>query len=145
MQQFNAVNDAMKAQTPLNVWRPFLAPNVIPNLPQVPKDLDLIESRDIDYRAGRDSVWRVYEVLASRQYITDMAASKVLYLKRPSLIAISDSYVRGVLLGPDQPVFPQDPAPGGQVRGSWRRRDGRDPASWASQRRPVAAAIGLRP
>ena len=45
MQQFNAVNDAMKAQTPLNVWRPFLAPNVIPNLPQVPKDLDLIESR----------------------------------------------------------------------------------------------------
>jgi hypothetical protein len=54
----------------------------------------------------------VYQVLASRQYITDMAASKICYLKRPSLIAISDSYVRKVLLGPDQSIVPQDPARG---------------------------------
>jgi hypothetical protein len=54
----------------------------------------------------------VYEVLASCQYITDMAASKVCYLKRPSLIAISDSYVRRLLIGPDQPVLPQDSARG---------------------------------
>ncbi len=116
IQQFNAVNDAMKARTPVNAWKPFLAPNVIPVLPEVPKDLDLIDSPDMDYHAGRDTVRRVYEVLASRQYITDMAASKVLYLKRPSLIAISDSYVRRVLLGPDQPIDPQDPAGGPSTR-----------------------------
>ena len=98
VQQFNAVNDAMKARTPLNAWQSFLAPNVIPGIRQVPKDLDLIDSTNMYYRVGRDSVWRAYEVLASRQYITDMAASKVLFLKRPSLIAISDSYVRGILL-----------------------------------------------
>jgi hypothetical protein len=114
MRQFNAVNDAMKARTPLNAWRPFLAPNVIPNLPRVPKDLDLIDSHDRDYHAGRDSVRRVYEVLAGRHYITDMAASKVCYLKRPSLIAISDSYVRRLLLGPDRPIDPRDPARGAE-------------------------------
>jgi hypothetical protein len=112
IQQFNAVNDAMKARTPLNAWQRFLTPNVIPNLPRVPKNLDLIDSRDMDYHAGRVRVRQVYEILASRPYITDMAASKVLYLKRPSLIAISDSYVRRVLLGPDQPIVPQDPARG---------------------------------
>jgi predicted RNA-binding Zn-ribbon protein involved in translation (DUF1610 family) len=112
MQQFNAVNDAMRARTPLNAWKPFLAPNVIPHLPQVPKHLDLIDSSDMDFHTGRASVRRVYEVLASRQYITDMAASKVCYLKRPTLIAISDSYVRRLLIGPDQPVAPQDPARG---------------------------------
>ncbi len=112
MQQFNAVNDAMKARTPLNAWKPFLTPNVIPHLPQVPKNLDLIDSPDMDYHAGRENVRRVYEVLASRQYITDMAASKICYLKRPSLIAISDSYVRRLLLGPDQPIDPQDAARG---------------------------------
>jgi ssDNA-binding Zn-finger/Zn-ribbon topoisomerase 1 len=112
MQQFNAVNDAMKARTPPDAWRPFLDPNVIPNLPRVPKDLDLIDSHDVDYHAGRDSVRRVYEVLASRHYITDMAASKVCYLKRPSLIAISDSYVRRLLLGPGACINPRDPARG---------------------------------
>ncbi len=114
--QFNAVNDAMKARTPPDAWKPFLAPNVIPYLPQVPKNLDLIDSPAMDYQAGRDCIRRVYEILASRQYITDTAASKVCYLKRPSLIAISDSYVRRVLLGPDQPVDPQDPAQGPSTR-----------------------------
>src|SRR4051794_6274164 len=61
MTQFNAVNDAMKARTPLNAWQPFLAPNTVPHLAQVPKDLDLIDSSDPDYAAGRECVRRVYE------------------------------------------------------------------------------------
>jgi len=109
MRQFDAVNDAMKARTPLKAWQPFLAPNTIPHLAEVPVDLDLIETSQQDYLKGRELVWRVYEVLASRQNITDMAASKVCHLKRPNLIAISDSYVRRLLVGPDRSILPQDP------------------------------------
>ncbi|MFI5455278.1 MAG: DUF6308 family protein [Isosphaerales bacterium] len=111
-QQFDAVNDAMKARTPLSAWKDFLAPRSIPHLDQVPKRLDLIDASESEYVHARERVRQVYRALTGRFYITDMAASKVCYLKRPSLIAISDSYVRATLLGPDEEVRPDDPRRG---------------------------------
>lgn len=105
--QFAAVHEAMKAFTKFDDWRQFVSPNSIPHLSDVPKDLDLIDSSDDDYASGRGAVRRVYETLCRSPRIDDMASSKVCYLKRPKLIAISDNYVRGILLGPD-PRIPHD-------------------------------------
>ncbi|HLJ53654.1 MAG TPA: DUF6308 family protein, partial [Chthonomonadaceae bacterium] len=49
-----------------------------------------------------------YCQMAGVPWITDMAASKMLHLKRPLLVAISDSYVRDALgnVEPDPRRFP---------------------------------------
>ena len=107
--QLDAVNDAMKARTPVEVWTKFLAPNSIPHLSLVPKEIDLIDSDAMPYALARERIRSVYETLACEKFITDMAASKVCYLKRPKLVAISDGYVRAMLVGPDENIDPQDP------------------------------------
>ena len=107
-EQFDAVNDAMKANLPPRPWLKFLWPNSIPGLSSVPADIDLIDSPDDDYMTAKESVRRVYETLCGDPEIDDMASSKVCYLKRPRLIAISDSYVRGMLLGQDAPIAKSD-------------------------------------
>jgi hypothetical protein len=56
--------------------------------------VDLVESSDEEYQNVRDKLYNCYIALTNVAYITDMAASKMLYLKRPRLVAISDSYVR---------------------------------------------------
>jgi hypothetical protein len=81
-------------------------------LAAVPKDLDLIDSSDNDYASGKEAVRRVYETLCQSPGIDDMASSKVCHLKRPKLIALSDSCVRGILPGPDTRISPDDPTRG---------------------------------
>lgn len=110
--QFDAVNNAMKANLPPRPWQRFISPNPVPNLAAVPTDIDLIDSSDEDYVHARDGVRRVYEVLCSDPEISDMGSSKVCYLKRPRLIAISDSYVRSVVVGPDIALSKSDPKRG---------------------------------
>jgi hypothetical protein len=110
--QFAAVNEAMKAFIKLDDWRQFVSPHSLPHLSAVPKDLDLIDSSDDDYASGKEAVRRVYETLCWSPRIDDMASSKVCHLKRPKLIAISDSYVRAILLGPDTRILPNDPTRG---------------------------------
>jgi len=114
-EQFDAVNDAMKANAPLEPWLKFLSPNPIPGLAAVPEDIDVIDSADDEYAVVRESVRRVYETLCNDAGIDDMASSKVCHLKRPRLIAIADSYVRGVLLGPDSRFAPSDPRRGSKL------------------------------
>ncbi len=110
--EIKAANTAMRARTPRLVWTDFLEPKSIPYLDTVAKSLDLIDSSVAEYENARSCVERVYEVLAGRLHITDMAASKVCYLKRPMLIAISDSYIRALVLGPDRTIEPRDPSRG---------------------------------
>jgi hypothetical protein len=106
------VNEAMMARVKFDDWRRFMSPNLVPHLDEVPKDVDLIDSSNGDYATAREAVRRMYEVLCSNVAITDMAASKICFLKRPRLIPISDTYVRKFLLGPDGPIMPADPSRG---------------------------------
>jgi Topoisomerase DNA binding C4 zinc finger/Family of unknown function (DUF6308) len=114
-QQFDAVNDAMKANAPLRPWLKFLSPNPVPGLSNVPTDIDMIDSSDDDYIPAKESLRGVYEKLCRDPEIDDMASSKVCYLKRPRLIAISDSYVRGILLGQDAQIAKSDPERGSKL------------------------------
>jgi hypothetical protein len=91
-----AVNRAMRARSPRKAWAPFLEVP-IPELTQLPVDVDLVESTDEEYASVRLDLERCYRLLTAAKWITDMSASKMLHLKRPRLVAISDSYVRKVL------------------------------------------------
>ena len=88
-----AMNGAMRARSPRKAWAPFLG-SPLGELTAVSVDADLVLDADSDYAAARTALGRCYLRLASALWITDMAASKVLFLKRPKLVAISDSYVR---------------------------------------------------
>jgi hypothetical protein len=61
LRQINAVNDAMMARTPGDAWKPLIAPNTIPQLARVPKELDLIDWNNQYYALGRESVGRLCE------------------------------------------------------------------------------------
>lgn len=92
----SAVNTAMRARSKRAAWLPFLGAT-LPALAAIPNNIDLIEASDEDYAKAKGAVGDCIHLLASAKWITDMAASKMLYLKRPQLIAISDSYVREAL------------------------------------------------
>jgi len=95
-----ATNRAMRARSPRKAWAPFLE-TPISELAQLPVDADLVESTDDEYASSRVALERCYRVLTAAKWITDMSASKMLYLKRPRLVAISDSYVREALAIPE--------------------------------------------
>jgi len=95
-----ATNRAMRARSPRKAWEPLLD-RTLPALAQLPLDGDLIASTDDEYTVLRAGLERCYRSLTAVKWITDMAASKMLYLKRPRLVAISDSYVRDVLAVPE--------------------------------------------
>lgn len=91
-----AMNTAMMARSRLDAWEPFLG-RTLPELAAVPQDVDLVESPADQYEQACAALDSCYRLLAGGPHITDMAASKMLYLKRPRLVAISDTYVRRAL------------------------------------------------
>jgi hypothetical protein len=102
-----ATNRAMRARSPRKAWTPFMQ-GPIKELARIPVDADLVESSDDEYATARIDLERCYRVLTAAKWITDMSASKMLYLKRPRLVAISDSYVREMLAiaEPDPARYP---------------------------------------
>ena len=106
-QLLSATNKAMMARTPRKAWALFLD-KPLSVLADIPVDVDLVESSDGDYALARERLHACYLTLTEVNYITDMAASKMLYLKRPRLVAISDSYVREALAirNPDTNRYP---------------------------------------
>lgn len=91
-----AMNREMMARSPKKVWEPFLD-RPLDFLADIPVDVDLIDSSDEIYFEARKKMHAYYLKITNTNWITDMAASKMLYLKRPTLSAISDSYVRTML------------------------------------------------
>ena len=89
-------NGQMMARTSRKAWEPFLE-RPLPFLAELPRHVDLVESSDEDYQNARQKLHNCYIAITTVSGITDMAASKMLYLKRPRLVAISDSYVREAL------------------------------------------------
>lgn len=92
----NATNAAMRARTSRKAWEPFIDCHIA-ELEAISPDVDLIDSAQNDYDRAKESLRQCYEKITSVSGITDMAASKVLHLKRPKLVAISDRYVRKLL------------------------------------------------
>ncbi|MCW3096563.1 MAG: hypothetical protein JWL77_2181 [Chthonomonadaceae bacterium] len=102
-----ATNAAMRARSSRKAWEPWLD-KTLPVLSAIPTDVDLIESTDLEYAQARNPLADYYRALTDTPWITDMAASKMLFLKRPRLTAISDSYVREAL-GIKEPDTKQHP------------------------------------
>jgi hypothetical protein len=102
-----ATNRAMMARSSRSAWKPFLGID-LPELAAIPLDVDLVESSGQAYVGACDALRRYYLRIAEAKWLTDMAASKMLYLKRPMLTAISDSYIREALRveEPRGPEFP---------------------------------------
>lgn len=95
-----AMNGAMRARSSCKAWEPFLDKD-LPMLSAIPTNVDLVESSDADYAKARESLQAYYFAMSKVNGITDMAASKMLFLKRPKLTAISDSYVRTAFCIPE--------------------------------------------
>ncbi len=98
--QLVLTNQVMLARSSHRAWEPFLGSR-LDELAAIPMDTDLILSPEADVNLAIERVHACYLRLTARVWITDMAASKVLYLKRPKLIAISDSYSRRQLGVPE--------------------------------------------
>lgn len=92
----HAMNAAMLARSRCMAWEPLLD-KPLPILSAIPADIDLVECSDADYLEVRKALKEYYLTISKEKWLTDMAASKMLYLKRPMLTAISDSYVREAL------------------------------------------------
>ncbi|MBE9567004.1 MAG: hypothetical protein IMF16_09665 [Proteobacteria bacterium] len=91
-EQLTLMNSAMRARASRKAWKPFLG-RPLQELARVPTDVDLIV--DSQARVG-DALVRLRAAIQAVQvpWITDMAATKLFFLKRPKLVAISDDYVR---------------------------------------------------
>lgn len=95
-----AINNAMRARSSREGWGHFVG-QTVPELAAIPVDLDLIDGSEEDVCAALDALEIVARRISTAKGLTDMAASKVLYLMRPRLVAISDGYVRRCLGIPD--------------------------------------------
>jgi len=102
-EQLALVNSAMRARSSRKAWEPFLG-KPLRELAEVPADVDLID--DAEARV-EDALLALGTAIQTVRVpgITDMGATKVFFLKRPKLVAISDEYVRRRLgiSGPAEP------------------------------------------
>jgi len=105
--QLTLMNSAMRARSSRKAWKPFLD-RPIEELVAVPCDVDLVDDLEERVQDALVRLRRMIELLCV-PWITDMAATKMLFLKRPKLVAISDDYVRRRLAvdmapGPDRAI-----------------------------------------
>jgi len=91
-QDLNAINNFMRARSNRAAWAPLLDKEH-ECIHALPREVDLVEMSDTEWAATSQLVERAFKDL-SRRRIGSMAVSKVLYRKRPRLIAICDSYVK---------------------------------------------------
>jgi hypothetical protein len=87
------MNRAMRARSSREAWSHFID-EPVPELADVPDELDLADSDDTVVRAGHEALARLGRRLLAKSGLTDVSVSKVLYLLRPRFVAISDAYVR---------------------------------------------------
>ena len=66
----------------------------LPELQQIPYDLDLIDGRDAEVEAGIAAICTLVSRMAEMYRVGDVLPTKALHLLRPRFVAISDSLVR---------------------------------------------------
>jgi hypothetical protein len=91
-----AINSAMRARSSRKAWATFVG-QPLPELADIPPHLDLIDASPQEVAGGLQALKAVTKRITSVPGITEMAASKVLYLLRPRFVAIADAYVRDAL------------------------------------------------
>jgi hypothetical protein len=91
-----AINKAMLARSRYKSWEQFLN-SPVPELSAMPYSLELLDSANEQLRPALESLYNLVKRIAATPGITEMAASKVLYLLRPNFVAIADKYVRTCL------------------------------------------------
>lgn len=94
-EQLRLMNSAMRARSSVRAWTPFLD-RPLPELAAIPATADLIDSEEAEINTALEALRLTVRRLCVPM-IKDTAATKLLYLKRPNLVAISDSYVRDPL------------------------------------------------
>jgi hypothetical protein len=105
--QLRLTNTAMRGRASARALQPFLD-TPLPELARIPTTVDLIGSSPTDVDLALDLL-RAAVARLCVPMIKDTAATKLLYLKRPALVAISDTSVRSRLAieappGPDRAV-----------------------------------------
>ena len=98
--QFNAINGMMRARAPEAFCRCW-CDRPLPELRDIPRDLDLVDGCDDEIERGFAAVFRLVSHMAEMNGVGDVAPTKALHLLRPRFVAISDSLVRH-LLGIDE-------------------------------------------
>ena len=99
--------NGMRARSSRVAWSHWLC-QPLPELRDIPCDLDLVDSTDSGVEPGFAALCRLVRRIAATPRLTDMAVTKALYLLRPRFVAISDGYVRK-LLGIGERQFPETP------------------------------------
>jgi len=92
-----AANRDMRARSAVAAWdQRALLEEDLPEIAALPRDEDLVEVAPATWREVRPLVRRAYQRICGPR-VGAVAASKVLYLKRPRLVAICDSFVEKAL------------------------------------------------
>ncbi len=102
--QYKAINGMMHARSPKAAWSHWLKRS-LPELHAIPRDLDLIDGTDSEVEPGIVAFRKLICRMAATKGLTDMAPTKALHLLRPRFVAISDKYVRKLLVI-DETQFP---------------------------------------
>jgi hypothetical protein len=96
MVQIQTINGAMRSRSPYKAWRDTLH-IPLPELDEIPPDLDLIHGSHKDVEKGLRALRRLIRRLTSYRGLTDTSTCKALHLLRPRFIPVSDSHVRRLL------------------------------------------------
>lgn len=96
MVQIQTINGAMRSRSPYKAWTGTLN-IVLPELSDIPPDLDLIHGSYKDVERGLKALKRLIRRLTSYRGLTDTSTCKALHLLRPRFIPVSDSHVRRLL------------------------------------------------
>lgn len=96
MVQIQTINGAMRSRSPYKAWNGLLY-QALPELDDIPPDLDLIYGSYKDVERGLRALKRLIKRLTSYRGLTDTSTCKALHLLRPRFIPVSDSHVRRLL------------------------------------------------
>jgi hypothetical protein len=92
-EQVKLMNDSMRARSPYDAWEASgLLSDEVPGLAALPPDADLAEMPDEEWHHTKAQLKAAYERVM-RPQIGAAAATKILYLHRPRLVAITDAEV----------------------------------------------------
>ena len=111
-----AMNGAMRARSTTAGWAQFLDQPLV-ELGNVPSDLCLVRGGESEVELALRPLGDLVAKISSVHGISDMGASKMLFLLRPRIVAISDSYVRAALGLRESPL----PSPSSPRRTSFAR------------------------
>ena len=143
-EQIRLMNDSMRARSPYAVWAESgLLEAELRELAELPTDADLVDMADEEWAGVKVSLKATYERVM-RPRLGAAAATKILYLHRPRLIAITDAEVAEFFECQTLPPVDRAMAVAEHVR-EMARFAGNDSALTAIQQYLSSRTVGGRP